>query len=80
MIQTFYIKLNNVVFISGIGVPTIYPPTLPYPQPFYQYYSVPMVNVSCKCPYSHLYICNIFYSISEHVPKRTGNLASKLPR
>lgn len=26
------------------GVPTIYPPTMTPYQPFYQYYSVPMVN------------------------------------
>uniref|UniRef100_A0A6B2EIH4 Putative u1 small nuclear ribonucleoprotein rrm superfamily n=2 Tax=Phlebotominae TaxID=7198 RepID=A0A6B2EIH4_9DIPT len=28
------------------GVPTLYPPSMPY-QPFYQYYSVPMVNNNC---------------------------------
>lgn len=36
------IPIEQFATVYPPGVPTMYPPTLPY-QPFYQYYSVPMV-------------------------------------
>lgn len=38
------IPIEQFATVYPPGVPTMYPPTLPY-QPFYQYYSVPMVSV-----------------------------------
>ncbi|EDS41667.1 boule protein [Culex quinquefasciatus] len=37
------IPIEQFATVYPPGVPTIYPPTMPY-QPFYQYYSVPMVG------------------------------------
>lgn len=37
------IPIEQFATVYPPGVPTIYPPTMPY-QPFYQYYSVPMVS------------------------------------
>lgn len=53
-------------FIAGAsGVPAIYPQTIPY-QPFYQYYSVPMVSFhlgSMYFPYCVTYLVFFFYFI-----------------
>lgn len=43
---------------AAAGVPTLYPPSMQY-QPFYQYYSVPMVSNMSSLWYSmmHLVMC-----------------------
>lgn len=40
-------KLLNLILDTFSGVPAIYPPSIPY-QPFYQYYSVPMVTTEAN--------------------------------
>lgn len=51
------IPIEQFATVYPPGVPTIYPPTMPY-QPFYQYYSVPM-NVPTIWPqnYQGIYPC-----------------------
>lgn len=45
------IPIEQFATVYPPGVPTIYPPTMPY-QPFYQYYSVPM-NVPTIWPQNY---------------------------
>lgn len=44
----FFSSYLCLLHSSAAGVPTLYPPSMPY-QPFYQYYSVPMVSFVCNC-------------------------------